>query len=365
MLPMHEFTTHDDVELNTEPLDQGLSLHEFEPLPRKYGNQVYQDASKLKGKHEADSGTLVARRTGERPLLTTLALGYGQHYAVSITPDSMWLTLIRGLTDHIDQDPEGMRKHFVNHKGKVMLIVDGTGEIRKGDPTSNWGFTFSAFSEQLKAHLGAKHSLIVSDFSTTTPIDRLSSEVTLMGAMKHYFEYKVTLCCGFPSIRIEGTPNDWENIRDRVDDLADMGLLWWTQHLGPTIDQFIRASKGQPEIDFLRRAYVPGGGGSGPRTVGGWINTLYPYTCAEKGKLKRNAFLDWEKGGDDRWAGNEVDDFPISLVEAPVELDDNGTKYNMMYYGGLVGCTYDPVESRVRPTSGWFIRDVTGEEANI
>lgn len=364
---MHEFVVHDDVELNTDHIPSIAAIDELIPKPVTYGNRVYQQKSKLRGKPEANSRTMVASHTTERPLLTAIGLGYGQHYAISLTPDSIWLTLIRGLTDHIDQDPEGMRKHFVDHQGKVQLTVNATGEIQKGNPDSNWGFTFKAFSEQLKGYLGAKHSLIVSNFSTTTDIDRLSSEVTLMGAMKHYFEYKVMLCCGFPSIRLEGTPEDWEDIRDRVETFSEMGLSWWTTHLLPTIDQFIKASKGAPEIDFWRRAYVEGGGGSGPRPVNGWYNTLYPYVTASQGKMKRNAFLDWQANarGDRFASGNEVADFPLSLVEAPVLLDDNGKQYDMLYYGGLIGCSYDPIESRVTPVSGWAVQDVTGEEANV
>jgi hypothetical protein len=57
-----------------------------------------------------------------------------------------------------------------------------------------------------------------------------------MGGMKQYFKYKMGLSCGIQSITLEGIPDDWIEIRSRVDKLKDYGLSEWASVLGQIID---------------------------------------------------------------------------------------------------------------------------------
>ena len=197
----------------------------------------------------------------------------------------------------------------------------------------------------------------MSNFSTTTATDRLASQVTLMGAMKHWFTYKMMFCCDLTKVTVAGTPEDWGNIIDRTRALTEFGLAWWTDHLLPVLDQIRLACEGQPNLDFWKDAYLKHRKGSGGQyDVSGWINALYPYVAGDKpNAMQRNQFVDWQKNHGGRYPGVDADDFPLGLVSVPVLVDDNGAPYNCEFYGGLVGVSLAQ-DFTVRPESGYAVQ---------
>jgi hypothetical protein len=297
---------------------------------------------------------------GRSAFFDAVSAAYNIHLPLRITPDGAWLCILNGLGHHIDQDPEGLRHHFVQHDGRELVRIEVQAPHMPHVPRKTWMEGIEMFSEELRGKLGKRHDLIVNNFSTTEQTDKLSSEIALMGAMKHYFAYKMMLLCGFSTVIIDGTPEDWEDIQDRVRALTEFDLKWWTDSLSPVIGQFIKACKGQPEIDFWKRGYIREGKGSGPQhSVSGWVNSFFPYIKggSEPGDevLHRNAFLEWEKEG----KGNDTEDFPSGLVWAPVLVDDHGTRlFNMKFYGGLVGCQISEEDSTVQAVSGWCIQNL-------
>lgn len=55
--------------------------------------------------------------------------------------------------------------------------------------------------------------LLSCNFSTTTSLEKVASEITIMEAVKPYFEFIVIhIVCGTPKITLEGTPKDWEKV---------------------------------------------------------------------------------------------------------------------------------------------------------
>jgi hypothetical protein len=49
-------------------------------------------------------------------------------------------------------------------------------------------------------------------FSTTGRVEATVFQISLMEAMKNYFEYGVELACGIPEITLEGEEADYESI---------------------------------------------------------------------------------------------------------------------------------------------------------
>lgn len=336
--------------------------------------------AKVKGTHTLHSS---ATRTvgGTSPLFHALGYAFNNHCPLVVTPDAVWLTLLTGLTHHIDTDPEGLRHHFVSHEGKKTLTVKvWSPDIHsappavwenaiKGGPRSDYPDRQAgdlvnepgngSFSEQLRDALNPKrYDLVVCDFSTTSDTDRLSSQVALMGAMKHWFAYKMVLCCGLTSVTVEGTPEDWGKVIDRVRVLAEFGLSWWTDPLLPVLDQFRLACEGTPDIEFWKAAYLKHRKGSGgDYDVSGWINTFYPYVAGSGGTspMVRNRFVDWQADHGKGSPGLDSEDFPLGLVSAPVLVIDHGKPYNCEFYGGLVGVSMQD-DFTVRPESGFAMR---------
>jgi len=295
---------------------------------------------------------------GTSPLFHTLGYAFNSHCPMVLTPDSVWLTILTGLTHHIDTDPEGLRTHFVNFEGRQTLTYLAGGDRFSKDYPN---IVIPYFAEQLQDFIGKKADLIVNNFSTTTPEDRVSSQVALMGAMKHWFDYKMMFCCNLTRITVEGTPEDWGNIIDRAGALTEFGLGWWTDHLIPILDEIRKSAEGTPSIEFWKNAYLKHRKGSGSQyDVSGWINALYPYVAGTKGKMRQNPYVDWQKDHGGRYPGLDSDDFPLGIVKAPVEINDNGHVVRAEFVGGLVGVSMAD-DFTVKPVSGIALQEL--EEA--
>ena len=65
-----------------------------------------------------------------------------------------------------------------------------------------------------------------------------------MTALQNFFEYKVYLIgCGFPSITLRGTVEDYEKILKKIEFLKDYNLEWWLNLLKPIIMKIIETKK--------------------------------------------------------------------------------------------------------------------------
>lgn len=120
------------------------------------------------------------------------------------------------------------------------------------------------------------HETLLCDFSTTTPAIRTASEVVLMDTFSSYFTYIMRCLCGIPRITIEGTVNDWQRIRARIEVIETYGLQWWISRLRPILDEFVLAAEGHPTREFWQAIYKPAQA-YGTKVVTGWITDLFPY----------------------------------------------------------------------------------------
>ena len=294
---------------------------------------------------------------GPCPLFNAISYAFNNHFPLVLTPDSVWLTILVGLTHHIDTDPEGLRHHFVAHKDKKELKVKILSPGLPNVPKEIWEEGIQKFSEKLQENLNPKkHELIISNFSTTTNTDRLSSQISMMGAMKHYFEYKMMLCCDLTKVTILGTTEDWSDIINRTETLSEFGLSWWVNNLVPVLQQFKKACDGKPDIEFWKRAYIGHGKGSGGQSdVTGWVNAFFPYIAGiGTESMQPNVCVEWEN---EKHQGVDDDDFPFGLVNAPVVLNDHGVEHDCKFYGGLVGVSITE-DFVVKPESGIAIQQL-------
>jgi hypothetical protein len=82
-----------------------------------------------------------------------------------------------------------LRHLFVKHEGKKKLHVQVDHMVLGHSTREQWEQdVFSDFSKQIKEQIGKTSDYVVSNFSTTTPAMRAASEITLMSAMKEFFE---------------------------------------------------------------------------------------------------------------------------------------------------------------------------------
>ena len=286
--------------------------------------------------------------------VSAVHLSYDQHYPLILTPDTVWLTIAQGFGNHVNANAEKLRKRFVSHEGKKMILIDEP-SFAKGYPDNNWQGTFGQFSEEISKFIGKKRDLIVNDFSTTGLVEKAASELVLMDGMKSYFKYAVRTLCEIPNITLTGTVEDWKNIRTRAENLSEFELDWWVKALVPTLDHFVSAAEGKADIKFWDEMYKQSGGSGGPY-CSGWINTLFPYLEDYRGNLIKSSYAEsWDQrrgfGG-----GPTIDQFPNSLSKVPFKWEIGGNTHDMEFLGGTVG-VHQHDNLSVEPSIGWAVRD--------
>ncbi|CAH6419317.1 Domain of unknown function (DUF4419)-containing protein [uncultured virus] len=271
---------------------------------------------------------------------------YSYHYNLVLRPDDVWLTIVIALADYIDNHAEKMRKAFVTFEGKKQLVV----QVMKSD----WPTIIAQFSDLINENtVGSVRDWIEPKFSTTTPNDSLIGRVALMGAMKNYFAYGCHICCGIPKVTLMGTLEDWQELKHRIERLADYGkdtdqeaLIWWRDILIPIADEFIISYEGNPNEDFWQSCANYLGGGSGPSYVSGWVLAFAPF---DKGQWRLPHPDDIKVTK--KYGQVETSDFKTSAtVEVPLKVNDNGREYDAYFYaGGIVNC-YDEITNTINPS---------------
>lgn len=274
---------------------------------------------------------------------------YSKHLRLTIRPDDVWLTIMIAFADYVDNHAEAMRKSFVDHDGKQKIEIN----IDSFDG-ADWSKVASEFSEELSGRTkNGVRDWVEPRFTTTTSKDLLIGRCALMGALKSYFEYSCCIECGIPEVTLEGTVADWQELRRRVDRLAEYGrqtnqepLIWWQQILTPVVDQFVKSRVGQVNNDWWQSCanYIPGG--SGPSYLSGWVLAFAPFS---KGKWR----LDDVKSILATGNYGEVDTTKFNgsaTVTVPVTINDNGYEYPIAFYAGGIVNSYDAIGNVMRPS---------------
>lgn len=300
-------------------------------------------------------------------LSEAICTAYNNHYPLELSPDAVWIALMTVFAKYVDVHAEQLRKHFVDHEGKKQLTVHGNGSILSAD----WDDLIDQMSEQIDQNTkGDTRQFVMCGFSTTDVMTETVSKVTLMCAMKNYFEYKFCLQCGLPKVRMTGKLEDWLEIRKRVDRLpefdADGTMTKWTPILQHVLDQFVatykQASTGSVSDElknFWNSIVHHSGGGSGPTYLSGWILAFLPYTDGKKYYL--NPVEQCKQGNYGRLDTNDI---PSCWSECDVLVDDNGREYKTKFYSGLFMAEYTS-EGFVRPSIDWLMVDATNAKETV
>jgi hypothetical protein len=332
-------------------------------------------------------GRLVGR-VAFHPFVAAVHRAFKDHRPLCLSPDMIWLLVCQGVANHINANANELRPHLVRHRGQVTLDVRRD-DFVKDSPENPWPEVFNEFSAQIRGHVGPSLDRFLPGFTTTGPVERAAAEVVLLEAMRSYFAYDVLSFCGIPAIVLEGTPEDWRAVAERARSFADLGLGWWIDPLGPVLDQFASASRGDVDRPFWRSLYKWHDESGGPK-VTGWALTLFPYL--KDGRTgwatMRNPWLTEEsqriqyediefddeidedviensKGaGEPEYEpdGPTIEQFSSGLSKAPFRWHYRDKTFDMEFLGGFVGVSQDPETFTLRPEIGWAVREarVTG-----
>jgi len=127
-------------------------------------------------------------------LLSSIYEAYGNHYNLRTGPEDWWYTIIQTVALAIDKNSksENVRKFFVEHEGKKELRVKVGPPPLKLD-SLDYSWLFDQFSNGIEENIKVPQYVqqMIPDFSTTTPIHKIVSQINLMSSVQEYFEYTV------------------------------------------------------------------------------------------------------------------------------------------------------------------------------
>lgn len=296
-------------------------------------------------KHSALPDSLIY--FGENPFLAGLVRAYQDHRPFTLSPDMIWLLISQGFARHISFNPEKYRDMIVHFDGKKDLKIEARNYITIGDTNSKWEKVFPQFIAQMNAYVDSELiNVLTSDFSTTTELERIVSQITIMETMKGYFGYEIDgRGCGIPSITLEGTVEDWQKVLVKTQYLSKYDLQWWTSELCPIIENIIDTKKGKFHRNFwmkMVKIHSKDEYGS-PDIITGWISTFYPYTSdGKRTNLKQLS---------------DLFELPTEYVRVPfLFVDDSlNIKMNMEFRAGFLGLTQNPNDFTLKPLIGWMV----------
>ncbi len=281
---------------------------------------------------------------GESPFYGTLIKAYARHMSVTLSPDMIWLLISQGFARYVDAHAEELRSLFVDHDGKMALVVQGKDFLFED---TDWPKIIGDFASQIEENTkGDIAQVITADFSTTGPVERVASQITLMESVKSYFTYEYYTTCGIPSITLKGTPEDWQRVLEKARKLSQYGLDGWVKELEPILTEFILAAEGHPNQQFWQCIVMTiredilraAGGGCGdetePTVFDGWFLKLYP---DEEGKTR------------------EAVEMGASMPSEMVHVEFLYNKRDMELWAGFIATEVDSAANMLTPKIGWMV----------
>ena len=296
------------------------------------------------------------------PFINSVRTAYACHRPLVLSPDMLWLVIVRGFGLHVLHNSEKLRHLLVRHEGKKQLVlICEPGLINK--PAKNWEPYFSQFTEQISEWVTDSNlvALLTNDFSTTTPTSYVASQIAVMSALQSYFKYTIVDACGIPTIYLEGTPEDWKKLVYKAHQLRRYELDWWMDELEPVLQKIADAAAGEVDPVFWKsichKKDLPTddeeycGLGDPTVMINGWVIKFYPYD----NEGNRNTF----EGIDN----NVVELLPWELSSCPLEYKEvNGNTRELDLTAGLFGITEDSLTKALRPQIVWIITEKNKEE---
>ena len=284
---------------------------------------------------------------GYNPFFFGLCEAYANHRPVVLSPDVIWVLISQGFANHINSNSRHFRNQIVDFDDRKELEIEVGGEPEKTDWYNVFESFYSGLSQDVKDNLAGT---LLCDFSTSTKVDRLVSQATIMETVESYYDFIVIyLVCGIPSITLEGTVEDWERVKEKTLALEKYDLGWWTDRLVPILDEFIAASKGNADIAFWKEMVhitKPGKCGD-PRVIDGWITDLYPYDRDGK-RMNGGKITDTDK------LPGEISKVRIRIVYNNGLSSEAGPDVEV--WAGIFGLEQNEENFAIKPVTGWLAR---------
>ncbi|MBD3350020.1 MAG: DUF4419 domain-containing protein [Candidatus Lokiarchaeota archaeon] len=257
----------------------------------------------------------IIRSKYKNGLFIALYFGYSYHVPIGIRPDDILNNVASIWSKYILLNAEKFRDFFVGYAGKKELIYYSGG-------------SYSDY--RMPEFLNGLIDLIVKDqeddkilwsinsnFTTTELNDKMVRAASTLASQKEYYEYGVSLLCGFSEVVLEGTEEDWNNLILAIENMPcpDDSLVSWRLNITHVIKNMIEGNE-----DFWQSCVVKHPYGSGGQSKkDGWITIFNP--------INENG--DWITQIEDKDILDLTSDFDINI-------NDNGQEFTVKAVSGPV-----------------------------
>jgi hypothetical protein len=348
------------VDENLSPVDKSINLEKFQESGPKVLKEIFRDEGVPGDTHAMIAWSFSDDEkfypfTGKDVFFKTIVRAYAEHRPLVFSPDMIWVLISQGFARYVNAHPEEMRDKLVSHTSKMELVVQSEKDLLSED--ADWEKMMGDFTAQINENTkGDIAKTITADFSTTGINERITSQITLMETMKSYFDYVVHyIACGIPFVTLTGTPQDWQKVLEKTQQLQKYAVGPWTKRLVPILTEFVKASEGKANQAFWQdmvkkhRVDKLAGGGCDfrkPTKLDGWILKFFP---DENGQTpdqvphthkmpSERVYVDFKYQVVSPTDGTVVSDIPLQLV------------------AGFIGTDVDTLTHALTPKMGWVVR---------
>jgi hypothetical protein len=294
----------------------------------------------------------VIRAHGFHSLIEAIHHAFEDHRSVILRPDDIWLTIVQGLAVCLQQEPDRFQHIYRDFDRQKELVITNK-NFTTGSATNNWPEVFPEFSSRVSEVIETDlHDLLRCDFATTGDIEQTASEIAIINVEQAYYRYTVGSHCGIKSITLEGSPEDWDYLQDKVRDLQRRfpELDWWLNRVYHVADHFASAARGYVNLGFWQHLYKAKFE-SGGYQASGHILLLIPYLLYFM-RSSKNTLVTGENS------------HPISIGCLPQALScvpftwktNDSKKLDYQFLAGHVAIAYDAATESFQPVMGWAVR---------
>ena len=357
------------VDENLSPIDYEFGMEKYQNSGAQALNGIFHDEGVPGDTHAMIAWSFADDEkfytfTGKDVFFKTVVRAYAEHRPLVLSPDMIWVLISQGFARYVNAHPEQLRDQLVNHSGKMDLVVQSDKDLLSGD--ADWQKLMADFTAQINdATKGDIAKTITADFTTTGITERITSQITLMETMKSYFDYVVHyIACGIPSVTLTGTPQDWQKVLEKTQQLEKYAVGPWTKRLVPILTEFVKASEGKADQAFWQdmvkkhRVDKLAGGGCDfrkPTKLDGWILKFFP---DENGQTpdqvphthkmpSERVYVDFKYKVISPADGTVLTDIPMQLV------------------AGFIGTDVDTLTHALTPKMGWVVRQMEGSDSIV
>ncbi len=219
---------------------------------------------------------------------------YNNHIDLQLCPED-FLFIINITIAHLIVSDEETYSHLVKQKQHFQY-----GSNANSVENVNWYEALHCFCEQMKQYTTTELVQVTEpNCSTTTSLQKMVHCGIMMAAYKNYFSYQIVLVCGIRAIRMEGSKEDWQLLKEQYSKIKLMfpELHWWYNYFDQVIDMMVEmrclqgdgnAAQATPLMKKIWSKIISiDSYGSGSRTFNGWFQIFCPFDGSKQVLSKR------------------------------------------------------------------------------